>query len=322
MVDSSEPSLGFRDRSLGLVLFGVVPRICAGLLAGAFGVFMLNYKSPQFEGSSTVLMLSGVFYLSFTVFSVWVGIGSILARRWARALTLMVSWLLLAVGSVETLYSVWHNLVSFQEDAARFQDLSPSMVAAVDWVLTGAAALFLVALPLAFVLFYRSPAVKAFCEARNPVASWADSRPLPILGFCLLLLAGAFGGFVFLAFFNFTMLFCGLVFSGWAGFVLTLFMSLVHVYLAWGIYQRKILALWLTAVFYTVWLLPNALFGTPGQIFEMYKRMNLTSPLIAKSMENMSFGMVRFGILALLVVTLACLFWVRAYFEKTDSPNA
>ena len=48
-----------------------------------------------------------------------------------------------------------------------------------------------VIIPGALVLFYRSPHVKATCEARDPVVRWTDACPLPVLAVSLMLGLGA-----------------------------------------------------------------------------------------------------------------------------------
>jgi hypothetical protein len=58
-------------------------------------------------------------------------------------------------------------------------------VIAIAFVFNG---VVFVLLPAIWTYFYRSPHVKATCEARDPVARWTDACPLPVLGFCLWLL--------------------------------------------------------------------------------------------------------------------------------------
>jgi hypothetical protein len=51
--------------------------------------------------------------------------------------------------------------------------------------------IFGVAVPIAFLLFYRSPHVKATVESLDPVPRWTDRHPVPMLLFASWMFAGA-----------------------------------------------------------------------------------------------------------------------------------
>src|SRR5580658_4634236 len=94
----------YRDRYAGLVCFGVLA-VLLGLLAllGLMSVLLLvatnGTMSAGTPGVSGRALLPGAsVYLVAAVFFLWLGIGSILARRWARALMLIAAWFWLVAG--------------------------------------------------------------------------------------------------------------------------------------------------------------------------------------------------------------------------------
>src|SRR5258708_5911886 len=89
-------AMPYKDRSVGLTIFGSLT-ILMGCLAALMILFMMigmaaatptqNISTP----ASTMLPVTFV-YGTLAVSLVWLGIGSIMARRWARALLLIWSW--------------------------------------------------------------------------------------------------------------------------------------------------------------------------------------------------------------------------------------
>ena len=120
---------------------------------------------------------------------IWLGIGSIKARRWARALLLIFSWSWLIMGIFMTaimpfvMAKVFANL---PPDAKTGQPaMPPAAITAMVIGMTLFFVVFFVLVPAVWTFFYNSRHVKATCEARDPVTRWTDACPLPVLGFCL-----------------------------------------------------------------------------------------------------------------------------------------
>ena len=95
---------GHRDRRVGLSVFGVLEILCGGLCAllvplMVFGQVMSQRMTGAPPQWGQLLAVFGM-YGFLAVALVWLGIGSIRRRRWARALSLILgrSWLL--VGSI------------------------------------------------------------------------------------------------------------------------------------------------------------------------------------------------------------------------------
>ena len=80
----------YKDRSAGLIVFGILT-ILLGCLAGLFVPLMLVGQAASARATSAPAPLSAILpavllYGILAVALVWLGIGSIMARRWARAL--------------------------------------------------------------------------------------------------------------------------------------------------------------------------------------------------------------------------------------------
>jgi hypothetical protein len=95
----------YKDRSTGLVLFGVLELGIALVCLLGFAFMLLSAgmtAAGAVAGAPAVnrgtIVSGSLFYLGVAAFFGTMGAGSLLARRWARTLMLIVSWLWLAVG--------------------------------------------------------------------------------------------------------------------------------------------------------------------------------------------------------------------------------
>ena len=96
------------DRSTRLMLFGIFQIVLGGLcgLGGLSNLVMATYlagrmpQSPESEAMTAGTMIpSIVFSLMLAVAFIWLGVGSIRARRWAWTLTVLLSWMWLIMGA-------------------------------------------------------------------------------------------------------------------------------------------------------------------------------------------------------------------------------
>jgi hypothetical protein len=240
------------------------------------------------------------------------GVGSIRARRWARALWLVVSsfWL---IGGVL---------------AAAVVALLMASVAGVESILLIAIlsffAVFMIGLPASLLAFYRSPHVKATCEAAAPEPCWTDGCPLPVLGaalwFASMTLTLPWMGWLYGGLYPFF----GHFVRGAAGHGLWIASGLLSGIATYGIY-RRIHTLWLlglvlvlvqgisATVTYAV-VDPKELFaamGIEGAALEQIERMGMIRP-------SYMIGSVAAAILPM----VGLLLWARACFPKRSTEPA
>ncbi len=320
----------YKDRSSALFLFGVLD-ILLGLLSALLFVglvllqlFLRTEGMAEAMGQPASNMAGALFYLFIAVFFIGVGVGTIRARRWARALMLTVSSIWLAIG-VLSLISMslimpgmmkgMTNEMAAGEDALPPQFMTIFLAAMMVFMFC-----FYVLIPGVFVLFYRSRHVKATCEARSPAPCWTDRCPLPVLAVSLVC---GFGGAVTLlmAPISPVLPFLDRVLTGPPAGALLVAMAVVLFLLAWGTFRLRMAAWWGCIAL----LLFGGGFGvatfTRIDIGEFYWAMGYPQEQI-KMIEAMGMPemMASPAMLALLIGTMVLytgyLVYVRRFFPK------
>ncbi len=177
----------YYDRSTGLIVFGILTILLGcvcGLLAVVTPLSQLVVPADQRVDFGQLLPALGL-YAIMAVALIWLGVGSILAYRWARALLLIFSWSWLVIGLIEMVTLPFFLPKSLAMAPQGHAALPPGATAAVVLITCVVVGIFFVALPGSWVFFYRSSHVKATCEWRHPALSWTDRCPLPVLGLVL-----------------------------------------------------------------------------------------------------------------------------------------
>ena len=275
------------------------------------GQILVRGTDEQCKETASMIPGIAVYGIAGLVF-VTLGVGSIRARRWARALWLVVSsfWL---IGGVL---------------AAAVVALLMASVAGVESILLIAIlsffAVFMIGLPASLLAFYRSPHVKATCEAAAPEPCWTDGCPLPVLGaalwFASMTLTLPWMGWLYGGLYPFF----GHFVRGAAGHGLWMVSGLLSGIATYGIY-RRIHTLWLlglvlvlgqgisATVTYAV-VDPKELFaamGIEGAALEQIERMGMIRP-------SYMIGSVAAAILPM----VGLLLWARACFPKRSTEPA
>ncbi len=172
------------DRRVGLVAFGILDLLIAiGYLIQALALALISITGVRIlpKGAfSEEVPFSAVLKAVPAVFFLALGIGSILGRRWARSLSLAFASLVLAFGAL-TAAALSLFLPAFFRQAGEKS----------FWGVYACIAFFAVVLPGAYVLFYRSPRVKAACEWLDPEPHWTDRCSVAVLSAVLLLAVSA-----------------------------------------------------------------------------------------------------------------------------------
>lgn len=304
----------YRDRRTALLIAGVLEILLgvgAWLIVGLM-IFAGSMVTAQGAGSKGSMIPGIAVYGIAGLVFVMLGVGSIRARRWARALWLVVSsfWL---IGGVL---------------AAAVVALLMASVAGVESILLIAIlsffAVFMIGLPASLLAFYRSPHVKATCEAAAPEPCWTDGCPLPVLGaalwFASMTLTLPWMGWLYGGLYPFF----GHFVRGAAGHGLWMVSGLLSGIVTYGIY-RRIHTLWLlglvlvlgqgisATVTYAV-VDPKELFaamGIEGAALEQIERMGMIRP-------SYMIGSVAAAILPM----VGLLLWARACFPKRSTEPA
>lgn len=314
----------FKDRKTGLIVFGILE-----IIFGAFCALMvplvifstlastaLNKSAAQ--PMSPGMMIPGIlFYVFLAVWFIWLGIGSIKARRWARALWLVAAWVWLISGIIGLVFTLLFLPDIFDQMGASGQ-MPQSVATVVKTVMIVFMTVFYVIVPGILVLFYGSRHVKATCARMDPQVRWTDQCPLPVLAISLM--AGFWAACMpFMGFYNWALPFFGYIPTGRAGAAVAIASMLLLVYVAWGVYKLNIKAWWGAVLLTIIWGVSLQITFSRVVLMEYYEKMNFSAEqleIIRRCGVTQSSWLVMFSLLWVFVA-LAYLLFVRKYFPSS-----
>lgn len=313
------PLVDFKDRSTGLLAFGVL-EIILGLISGLLVPFtaVTTLMSPQPMPAWAIVPGLAMYGLAAVV-GIWLGIGSIQARRWARALVLALAWPWLVFGVVATI-ATWGMLPTMYAQLARDSRL-PQVAVVIMLVVAGTfTALFYIVLPAGFVAFYQSRHVKATCERKDTKPRWTDRCPQPVLTLAVMFAFGAYSLFWSAVCGGMVLMF-GQFLHGWPGAAICLGIALVCGLVAWGAYRQRMLAWWAALVLALLAGASAAMSRSADRLTEMYQQMGFSGDQLA-SMKQVAGTVQQFGGPAAILFGLlfvGYLFAIRQYFVAAAS---
>lgn len=317
----------YKDRKTGLNVFGALLIALGAFIALStlFTVlaFMLSSLRPQIAMTidrRTLLMSLGTNGAIATGL-VTLGIGSIRARRWARALCLCLGWIGVIFG-VFGLISISFSMPVFDETlrqsfAQQGQEMPPFMPVVMKVMMVATSVLFYILIPLALILFYRSENVRLTCAARDPVPRWTDRCPVPVLAVVLLQLFGALSMLIILPIYGGVFPLFGTIVNGAIAYAIYVVLLAIHIYAARGFYLRQIKAYWVYFGLAVVGAVNGLLLLSRGQLIVVYEQMGFPEKQL-KQMETMLPLFQSTGFLLLSVTSIAALLgyllWLRRFF--------
>lgn len=231
-----------RDRSTGLVVFGALD-VLLGIFCFSLAMLLLVVSSDGLHGMRpSFYWMAMAFLFGSTAWYIVLGLGSIKARRWARALLVVGAWVAVFFGTL-ALALVLYILPEVYEVLADSGSIPPPLVLGLLYFSVFVLLFLQVIFPLMAIAFYGLESVRTTCERRHPEPSWTDrcSLPLLVMGFistlgCLSVFAGAAT--------RYTVFLFGHVVSGWPGMLVLAGLSLACGYAGWGAFTRKMHAWW------------------------------------------------------------------------------
>jgi hypothetical protein len=272
-------SSDFKDRKVGLVVFGILQIILGGLctLMVPFMVIGMIASASLGDGSAppvnaSMMILGVLFYVLAAVWFIWMGVGSIKARRWARALILVSSWLWLICGICGLIFMLL-LMPRMYEQMGRSGQMPQGAVVFMKYVMTGFMTVLYVIIPAVLVLFYGSKNVKATCEFRDSQVRWTDKCPLPVLAASLLFASWAVS-MLSLGACRWTVPFFGFIATGIKGAAIALVGMLLFGYVARGLYKLSIKAWWCAVLLTILWALSTAITFSRVSLLDFYQKMN------------------------------------------------
>jgi len=325
LVDSSPPSIDYKDRSSGLIVFGVLT-ILLGCACALFVPLMLFSQIMTVRATDTPLNLSALLpamslYVVLAVALVCLGIGSIKAQRWARALLLIVSWSWLVMGMVMLIAMAFlmpKMLANVAATGSAGHPPIPGFMTTVIIVTLGFFGVFFVMVPGIGAFFYSSRHVKATCEARNPAVCWTDGCPLPVLACSLWLAFGAAMMLILPLTSHSVMPFFGIFLTGVLGTLSYLTVAAIWGYAAWALYELQGWGWWLITIGLCLYLASTLITFSRHDVVEMYRLMGYPEAqiqLLQRSNLLAGSGMMWMMVFCM-VPWLAYLIFIKRYFRR------
>jgi hypothetical protein len=271
----------YKDRATGLIVFGILT-ILLGCMAGLLVLLMLVGQAAVRHTNVPPTPLSAILpaifiYGVLAVALIWLGIGSIKARRWARAMLLVFSWSWLVMGVFVLIFMAFFMpkiLANINASATPGQPATPAAAIGVIMVISCLIlGVFIIIVPAVWVFFYNSRNVKATCEARDPVTRWTDACPLPVLALCLWLLFSVPMLLFMPVMGHGVMPFFGMFLKGLPGALLSLAIAALWAYAAWLLYKLDVRGWWLILIAMIVFMASALLTYSRHDMIEMYQLM-------------------------------------------------
>jgi hypothetical protein len=320
----------YKDRHAGLICFGVLELLLAlmallGVASILFVAVLGTAANPALNRTS--LIPGALVYVCAGVFFGTMGIGSIWARRWARALMLVVSSIWLVTGVIVSIAAFWivpFMLERIQAGVAAGGQNSANAAQTTSFVMgcmMVTLGIVYLLLPLAFVLFYRSPHVKATCEARDPQLRWTDRCPLPVLASSFLYGIGAVALLFIAVTYRLLALF-GVIIDGLPALVLCLILAAILAAVTLGSYRLEPWAWW-TAVAIAMLGVASSLVTAlrPLDWRDVYQRMGMGDQYQLLGLDKLWQGDSFLWLACLSTVPwLFYLVWTRRYFFRPPPP--
>jgi hypothetical protein len=314
----------YRDRQTGLIIFGIFEIILGLLSACLIPLMMFSRVVAIRQGHAPAAPIAPgiVVYGLASVSLIWLGIGSILARRWARALLLCLSAVALVCGlaGCVAMAFVLPHLGETMAQASK-APAPPAAVLIAQIVMAVFMLAFFIIIPGALFLFYRSPHVKRTCEACDPMERWTDRCPLPVLATSLMM---AFGGLSMLgmaAGFRAYPVF-GFFVSGAACSALMFLIAALLLYLGWGLYRLRLSAWWIALGFQGLHFISNAVTFWRGGLETWYAKMGYGQNTAAATARILQMSAYKWLMALCIVALFAWFIWIRRYFPKQSQADA
>jgi hypothetical protein len=280
MLTGATPAPAFKNRSTGLTVFGILTIVFGSItglmvLISLLGLAMAASNPNLRQTSMSAFVLSVFLYGGLAAALIWLGIGSIMARRWARALILIFSWAWLVMGVFMVFFmgyfmpKAWENMPSVNGQPAIPQ--GTIFIMTVFGVLF--AAIFFVILPLVWIFFYANHHTQATVEMRDPVRRWTDACPLPVLGLSLWLFISALTMLFFPVLYHGIAPFFGVFLSGLLGSLLYVAVAGVWAYCAWRLYNMDVRGWWIALIAVLLYMVSSLMTFARHDALEMYHLM-------------------------------------------------
>ncbi len=313
----------YKDRRAGLIAFGVLEILlgCVSLLMMAAMTFAMvvlprldDALSRQALDARTIVPSMAIYGIAAASL-IWLGIGSILCRRWARTLIVIGSWSAVLGGILGIVFSIL-----FARDI--LTRAGANAIATFALIFTAIImTIFFIVLPTLMGLFYESRNVIATCEARDPHLRWTDRCPMPVLATSLWLVLGSLSCLLMPVSYQSVMPWFGSLLSGTPATLTILALMAIGFYLAWGMYRLQMASWWIALIGFTILSTSATITFLRVDVFEFYRLMGYPAEQLEllRSMKFFSTKIIVGWMVICYVLLLIFLVWIRKYFRKENA---
>lgn len=322
-LDQPSPPLpvppSFINRRGWLVAFGILELlIAAALLLMGLSVVLIPKEilnQSQQPGAPKFSMIPIMaFYVALgTVWAV-LGVGSIMARNWARVISLVASYLWLVCGVMAMVVSAL-----IMPTVLRGQPNMPQgSTAGVILFLVLFLAVFFVLLPGVMIIFYHRKNVRATCLAGRPEQE--TKRPILMTVLIALFamslvaapisLAGPYPAAVF-----------GFIIFGLAGRLIYLVYFAAEGIALWGYLKYDIRGWWTGLLVTSFWTLSSIATIARGNLFAMYRQMGTPEKQIDMIQKTHMLGVIWTLVVVYACVKLVAIVYSRRYFVASETTH-
>ena len=309
----------YKDRTVGFEVFGCL-EILMGLVVALLGLLILMVPKNLTAPSPSSMVGDAIFYFLIAGVFIWLGVGSILIRRWARALWLMLAWVWLLMGVLSCVFLVFFMPKMMESLSPTLED-NPGTASFVMWFTMILVAVLYILIPGVLVFFYGGKNAKATCEAKDRKIRWTDKCPLTVLS--LSLVDGVVALFIpiWAPFYHFVTPFFGSLLSGWMGASVLLAWVLAFAYTAWGLYRLQIQAWWVSLGLYTLGTLSTVFTFSRLNLLDMYREIGMPDQQIETIQKTGVLNLLNPNIMAIGMAVsgalmVGYLLWIKKYFSN------
>jgi hypothetical protein len=329
---ASDP-VPYRDRGTGLVIFGV-GQIILGLLAAlmiplvVLGAFMSRLTPAG--GMRPGQYASGVVTYGFIAAAfIALGAGSVQMKRWARALTLVVSWYWMIVGVLVTVLLTAvvpvtiRGVMQAQQNASGGSSpgVQAGVMAVIITIMIVFCAFFLVLVPIGFLIFYSRKDVELTCRHRDPIERWTDHAPLPVLGASVALFTGSLY-MLLIAITTPLFPFFGTYLTGIPAAACFVVLAALDMYLALALFRLQSSGWWIAVIASPIRMLSMAITYGRADLMQAYSKMGWSDAQVQTINASPLFRshVILWWSLISMVIFFVYLLWLKRYFKATNPP--
>jgi len=313
----------FKDRRFWLIMCGAV-EVLLGLVAAAmipltaFTMFMSSRTGAGASLADLPQLISALLvYFGTAVFLFCMGIGAMLAKRWAHTLMLAVGWIWLVMGSLIAVASL--GVLPAALDALAKSGTGTPLAHAVVFVFTIVlVTVFCIALPGAVVAIYQEKNVRATVRYWDPVPRWPDACPLPVLIAALMAALNVVSSLGALT--DPTYPFFGMSLTGIPAALVNIIVALVAGWMGYALYRLS-LAGWWTALALGLAEEVSAIITSIRQGHAALPAQDGLTPQQLEAMNNWTVMGLNGNLVVSIVASLlylGFLVYLRRYFSRTN----